>query len=193
MVDTLSAMPPPAIERYLQISTASAAGHLRSGELGYLTDVTGLMQLWQVGADGLHVQLTFGSERVTAALPSPTARAWLVARDAGGDEKHALSLLDLETQAETPLTHDPNAIHAPGVFSPDGGLIAFTHTEIVPSHGGRGLGTALVEATLDDVKRQSLAVLPHCWFMRDLIAERPDQYLALVPADRRAQFRLPAE
>ena len=128
-LDTLPAMPPPVLERYLQISTATAAGHLVTGELGYLTDVTGLMQLWQVGADGLHVQLTFGTERVTAAQPSPTRRAWLVARDVGGDEKHALSLLDLDAQAETQLTDDPDAIHAPGAFSPDGGLVAFTHTE----------------------------------------------------------------
>jgi predicted GNAT family acetyltransferase len=74
-----------------------------------------------------------------------------------------------------------------------GDLLDFTHTEIVPSHGGRGLGTVLVEAALEDVKRQSLGVIPHCWFMRDVIAEHPDQYLALVPADRRKQFRLPAE
>ena len=97
-----------------------------------------------------------------------------------------------EAESRYELTIDEQLVGI-AAYHRDGDLLAFTHTEIVPSHGGRGLGTALVEATLDDVKRQSLAVLPHCWFMRDLIAERPDQYLALVPADRRAQFRLPAE
>ncbi|MEP7201727.1 MAG: GNAT family N-acetyltransferase [Ilumatobacteraceae bacterium] len=72
-------------------------------------------------------------------------------------------------------------------------VLDFTHTEVVPSHAGRGLGTVLAVAALDDVKRQSLSVIPHCWFMRDVIAEHPDQYLALVPVDRRAQFRLPVE
>jgi uncharacterized protein len=73
-----------------------------------------------------------------------------------------------------------------------GDLVDFTHTEIDPSHDGQGLGTALVDAALDDVKRQSLTVLPHCWFVRDHIAEHPDQYLALVPANRRAEFGLSA-
>lgn len=90
------------------------------------------------------------------------------------------------------LTIDDQLIGV-AVYHRDGDLLDFTHTEIVPSQGGRGHGTALVEAALDDVERQSLTVLPHCWFMRDLIAERPAQYLALVPADRRAHFRLPAE
>ena len=67
----------------------------------------------------------------------------------------------------------------------------FTHTEVAPDHERQGRGTVLIEAALDDVRRQSLTVLPHCWFMRDHIAEHPDQYLALVPAERRAQFRLP--
>jgi predicted GNAT family acetyltransferase len=73
----------------------------------------------------------------------------------------------------------------------NGDLLDFTHTEIAGAHEGRGLGTALVEGALDDVKRRSLMVIPHCWFMRDHIAEHPGEYLALVPAERRAQFGLP--
>lgn len=72
-----------------------------------------------------------------------------------------------------------------------GDVVDFVHTEIAPSHESQGLGSSLVEAALEDVKRQSLTVLPHCWFVRDHIAEHPDQYLALVPAERRAQFGLP--
>ena len=75
------------IERYLQIRAATVAGHLPSGELGYLADVTGLMQLWRVAPDGLHEQVTFGSERVTGALPSPSEERWVIARDVGGNER----------------------------------------------------------------------------------------------------------
>jgi dipeptidyl aminopeptidase/acylaminoacyl peptidase len=116
------------IERYLQIRAAMVTGHLPSGELGYLTDVTGLLQLWRVAPDGLHEQITFGAERVTAALPSPTEEVWAVARDSGGNERHALFALDPEGGPEQALTHDPEAIHVPGAFSPDGTLVAFTHT-----------------------------------------------------------------
>ena len=65
----------PVIERYLQIRAATVAGHLPSGELGYLADVTGLLQLWRVAPDGLHEQVTFGSERITAALRRPARSA----------------------------------------------------------------------------------------------------------------------
>ena len=74
----------------------------------------------------------------------------------------------------------------------DGNVIDFTHTEIVSSRRDEGLGSILVEAALDDAKRQSLSVLPHCSFVRQHIAEHPDQYAALVPADLRMQFGLSA-
>jgi dipeptidyl aminopeptidase/acylaminoacyl peptidase len=116
------------IERYLQIRAATVAGHLPSGELGYLADVTGLVQLWRVAPDGLHEQVTFGSERVTAALPSPSEERWVIARDAGGNERHALVAVDPDGGPELALSGDLDAIHVPGAFSPDGAQLAFTHT-----------------------------------------------------------------
>jgi dipeptidyl aminopeptidase/acylaminoacyl peptidase len=116
------------IERYLQIRAATVAGHLPSGELGYLADVTGLLQLWRVAPDGLHEQVTFGSERITAALASPADERWVIARDAGGNERHALFAVDADGSFELPLSGDATAIHVPGAFSPDGELVAFTHT-----------------------------------------------------------------
>jgi pimeloyl-ACP methyl ester carboxylesterase len=116
------------IERYLQIRTATVAGYLPSGELGYLTDVTGLLQLWRVARDGFHEQVTFAGERVTAALPSPSEERWVIARDSGGNERHALFSVGPGGSPELPLSDDPEAIHVPGAFSPDGTLLAFTHT-----------------------------------------------------------------
>jgi dipeptidyl aminopeptidase/acylaminoacyl peptidase len=116
------------IERYLQIRAATVAGHLPSGELGYLADVTGLLQLWRVAPDGLHEQVTFGSERITAALASPAEQRWVIARDAGGNERHALFAIGATGDSELPLSDNPDAIHVPGAFSPDGSRVAFTHT-----------------------------------------------------------------
>ena len=116
------------IERYLQIRAATVAGHLPSGELGYLADVTGLLQLWRVAPDGLHEQITFAGERVTAALASPSEERWVIARDAGGNERHALFAIDPAGGPEVELSADPGAIHVPGAFSPDGAQLAFTHT-----------------------------------------------------------------
>ena len=139
------------IERYLQIRAATVAGHLPSGELGYLADVTGLLQLWRIAPDGLHEQVTFGSERITAALASPSEERWVVARDAGGNERHALFSIDADGGSELALTDDPAAIHVPGAFSPDGSRVAFTHT------GRNGVDFDVAVVRLDGGGRSELA------------------------------------
>jgi len=139
------------IERYLQIRAATVAGHLPSGELGYLADVTGLLQLWRVAPDGIHEQLTFAGERVTAALPSPSDERWVIARDAGGDERHALFAVDPAGGPELALSDDPGAIHVPGAFSPDGSEVAFTHT------GRNGVDFDVAVVGVDGGGRRELA------------------------------------
>ncbi|MFE3201607.1 GNAT family N-acetyltransferase [Embleya sp. NPDC055664] len=68
-----------------------------------------------------------------------------------------------------------------------GDEVAFTHTEIEPRFGGRGLGGRLTHAALDAVHERGLAVLPYCSFIRDWIAKHPE-YTHLVPEDRRDAF-----
>ncbi|MFE2873094.1 MULTISPECIES: GNAT family N-acetyltransferase [unclassified Embleya] len=70
-----------------------------------------------------------------------------------------------------------------------GDEVAFTHTEIDPRFGGRGLGGRLVRAALEGVRERGLAVLPYCSFVKDWIAKHPE-YADLVPEDRRDAFGL---
>ncbi|MFE1168080.1 GNAT family N-acetyltransferase [Nocardiopsis sp. NPDC058789] len=58
-------------------------------------------------------------------------------------------------------------------------LITFTHTEIDPAYEGRGLGSILVRAALDDVRTRELAVLPLCPFVKEWIG-RHREYADLV-------------
>jgi predicted GNAT family acetyltransferase len=69
------------------------------------------------------------------------------------------------------------------------GEIAFLHTEIDPAFGGQGLGGELIGFALDDARKQGLAVIPYCPFVRSYLAKH-EEYLDLVPADRRADFEL---
>jgi uncharacterized protein len=69
------------------------------------------------------------------------------------------------------------------------GLIAFTHTEVDPRFEGRGVGTALARAALDDARDNGDAVLPFCRFINRWISEHVE-YRDLVPEDRRAVFNL---
>jgi uncharacterized protein len=67
--------------------------------------------------------------------------------------------------------------------------LSLIHTEIDPAHGGEGLASKLIRATLDTARGEGLAVLPFCPFVRNFI-EAHKEYLDLVPAERRAEFRL---
>jgi predicted GNAT family acetyltransferase len=69
------------------------------------------------------------------------------------------------------------------------GLIAFIHTEIDDRFEGRGLGSKLVSAALDEAREKGLEVLPFCPFVNGWIEKHPD-YVDLVPEERREAFGL---
>jgi predicted GNAT family acetyltransferase len=76
-------------------------------------------------------------------------------------------------------------------YRAEGDVVSLPHTVIAPRFRGRGLGATLATAALDALKADGAQVLPHCWFVRDVIAARPDEYLDMVPAGRRGAFGLP--
>ncbi len=54
------------------------------------------------------------------------------------------------------------------------GVITHRHTEIDPSVGGRGLGSALVRFALDDARTRGLTVIPRCPFVAAFIVRHPE-------------------
>jgi predicted GNAT family acetyltransferase/glutaredoxin len=54
------------------------------------------------------------------------------------------------------------------------GQIAFTHTEIDPACEGRGFGTRLVAAALEDAAREGLTVRPLCPFVAAYVQRHPE-------------------
>ena len=54
------------------------------------------------------------------------------------------------------------------------GTWVFPHTEIDPSHRGRGLGAELVRGALDDVREAGGKVVPRCWYVAEFIDAHPD-------------------
>jgi predicted GNAT family acetyltransferase len=88
--------------------------------------------------------------------------------------------------------HDDGQLAGFAVYRLTGEQIAFTHTEVAPAFGGRGLARTLVTEALDDARRRGLAVLPFCPYVRKVIAGDPGSYLDLVPEGERARVGLAA-
>jgi predicted GNAT family acetyltransferase len=65
--------------------------------------------------------------------------------------------------------------------------IVFTHAEVPAEQEGQGLGSALARFGLEYAQGKGLKVIPLCPFVAAYI-QRHQEYLDLVPADRRAQL-----
>ena len=53
------------------------------------------------------------------------------------------------------------------------GRITFTHTEVPEALEGRGIGSKLVKAALEDVRAKGLKVVPACAFVKHYIDTHP--------------------
>lgn len=53
------------------------------------------------------------------------------------------------------------------------GVITFTHTEVPPALGGRGIGSQLARGALDMVRAQGLKVVAQCPFVAAYIGKHP--------------------
>lgn len=128
----------PSIERFLNIRAALGPTFSPDGRfVAFITNVTGVTQLWQVPVDGgWPAQLTFTSESVRGAWYSPTRFELVYSMDTGGNERTQLYRLyglgegrdhGLGDGWDTlDLSREPKAIHDFGGWSHDGGKIAFS-------------------------------------------------------------------
>jgi predicted GNAT family acetyltransferase len=67
------------------------------------------------------------------------------------------------------------------VYRSRNGRIVLTHTEVDESCSGRGFGSALVKAALDDAKREGAEVVPLCPFVADYIRRHPEYEDLVAP------------
>ena len=66
----------------------------------------------------------------------------------------------------------------------ENGTMTLPHTEVDPSVGGRGLGSALVAGVLAAARERGLTVLPYCSFVRHYIQQHPEEIELVAEADR---------
>lgn len=64
----------------------------------------------------------------------------------------------------------------------DGDRLLLIHTGVPRALEGRGFGSMLVAAAIDEARRRGLTIVPLCPFARDWLARHPD-VAATVPVD----------
>ncbi|SBT38029.1 GNAT family N-acetyltransferase [Micromonospora auratinigra] len=67
-------------------------------------------------------------------------------------------------------------------YLPRGEVLVFTHTEVDDRFQGRGVGAALIQGTLDQIRARGGRVVPRCPFMAAFIERHPDYADLVVPA-----------
>jgi dipeptidyl aminopeptidase/acylaminoacyl peptidase len=121
------------ITRYLNVRQAYAPTFSSDGQwLAFLTDITGVPQVWQVPAVGASdpipwpEQLTFETDRVmqvhySPALDDGSQSRLLYTRDTGGNEKQQLFLLSEDGSPDINLTQSfEDVTHQFGAWAKDG-------------------------------------------------------------------------
>ena len=121
------AAPRYTIEQYLKVESATGPAFSPDGtKLSYLSDRTGMAEIWTLDISGGEaVQRTFHRDKVAMVRYTGRGDEILFAMDAGGDERQQFYLIDDEGR-ERPLTADPSAIHAWGALTPDGSRLVYS-------------------------------------------------------------------
>ena len=55
-----------------------------------------------------------------------------------------------------------------------GDVVTFTHTEVPRQLEGKGVGSRLIAAALDDIRHQGLRILAQCAFVAAYVDRHPD-------------------
>lgn len=132
------------IDRFLNIRAASSAAFSPDGRfVAFLSNITGVAQVWQVPIEGgWPVQLTFTREAVHGVEYHPQRHELIYSMDTGGDERlqlywlHGIGRADHslgEGWTSTDLSKAPRAIHHFGGWSPDGEAFVFASNREDPS------------------------------------------------------------
>ncbi|MBT2321006.1 N-acetyltransferase [Variovorax paradoxus] len=67
--------------------------------------------------------------------------------------------------------------------------VMFTHTEVMPEHEGKGVGSAIARHVLDEARAQGKQVIPVCQFIAGWIRKHRD-YVDLVRPDVQRAFKI---
>lgn len=115
------------VERFLNMRSATSPTLSPQGnEVAFLTNITGVPQVWKIAlTGGWPDQLTFFRDRVARLEWSPRGDWIAFSLDLGGNERWQIHLVSPDGATVRQLTNEPKVIHNFGAWSPDGPRIAY--------------------------------------------------------------------
>ncbi len=123
-------------ERYLNVRMAYGASFSPDGsQLSFLTDVTGVAEVWSVSVDmrpsssAWPTQITFRGERSMSAAFAPKSNMLLITGDVGGNERTQHYLVSADGATFDALTTQPEVMYLFGGWSPDNLYISYSSNE----------------------------------------------------------------
>jgi predicted GNAT family acetyltransferase len=93
--------------------------------------------------------------------------------DTAGPDEGALVVSDAP-DADRYEARVGDALAGFAAYTRAGRLMVFVHTEVEAAYEGRGVGGALVRASLDEARAKGIQVVPVCPFYQGWIARHPD-------------------
>jgi dipeptidyl aminopeptidase/acylaminoacyl peptidase len=96
--------------------------------VAYLSDVTGVPQIWMTGVEDGRIpqQITLEDERIGFMSHAPKSERIAFGIDRGGNERFQIHMLEEGGDSMTKLTDEPDVIHNWGDWSPDESSVTFS-------------------------------------------------------------------
>jgi len=77
----------------------------------------------------------------------------------------AVSVTDLPDRERFEARDESGVLAGFVTYQVTGGIIAYTHTEVLPAFEGRGVGSQIARAVMEDARARGRTVVPICPFL----------------------------
>jgi predicted GNAT family acetyltransferase len=97
----------------------------------------------------------------------------------------AVTVTDVPDRERFEAHDEDGALAGVLTYQLTGGIVAYTHTKVDPAFEGRGVGSALARAAMDDAKAKGRSVVPICPFVSEWLTRHPDYEPIVVRSTRK--------
>jgi predicted GNAT family acetyltransferase len=86
----------------------------------------------------------------------------------------AISVTDVPERERFEARDDAGEVAGFMTYQVTGGIVAYTHTEVLPAFEGRGVGSQIARAVMEDAKARGRSVVPLCPFLSKWLEKHHD-------------------